>query len=179
MEQFEKIFRACNRLSNSEDVRLSFNGSEFAFIVNAKILCVDADMERLASKAKNYLVENFLDMALSTPTKAKEQKATPKITVGSGDMKTRSDWSVGTKGDPRKGRMRGRSRNRKAFNKTQIIAFMRKRFNGRFSSELVSYDQYCEEFIKEHKRADNREWWRTNRGKGKYDETSIRMRVKK
>ena len=182
MEDFEKILKVCNRLTENT-VSVSFDGSKYAYYVGGTMLGKDATISGLTGRVKQYLLDNILDMAF---VDVKSVQTVPKLRQKNGVdgakgdiLKTRGDWSVGKAGDPRKSRPRGRKRGRKSFTKTEIIAFMRKRFNGRFSSEQITYKQYCDEFIKEHKRADNREWWRENRGKGSYDKMELSVRVKK
>lgn len=77
---------------------------------------------------------------------------------------TRYEWSIGKQGDPRTKPKNGK---KFAHTKTQILGFMRKATNGRFSSEKITYQEYVKEFRHENKKAIGRDAWHT-RYKKKY-----------
>ena len=135
----------------------------------------------IVAEIKSYLLSQVNEMmgGESTPKKPKiqvEDKEADVVVV----FKTRKEWSVGQQGDPRRNKRRGR-KGKKSLTKSQILSFMRKTYNGKFSSELISYKQYVAEFSREYKKAYNREWWRANLGKGleHYDKNDYRAIVKK
>jgi len=78
-------------------------------------------------------------------------------------MQTRQKWSTGKAGDPRPATHGNRKTKR--FSKTNVVAWMRQRVNGRFSSEKLTREQYCKEFLAESTRAEQRRNWRAKSGK--------------
>ena len=83
------------------------------------------------------------------------------------DLKTRTEWSRGKQGDPRK-RQAGQ---KFIYTKTQILSLMAKAVNGRFSSEEITHEQYVKEFKYENKKAVGRYNWH-NRYKTKKQKVS-------
>jgi len=183
MEQLNKIFEVSNKLGASS-VALTFDG-KWHFQVNGKKVATENEYLSIVGKMKEHLYGQVDAMMSGNQPKAdaKPQKEKVKVSVVMTEdevMKTRKEWSVGNQGDPRKNQRRGR-KGKKGFSKSQILTFMRKTHNGRFSSELITYAQYVKEFTREYKKAYNREWWRANLGKGSehYDKNDYRAIVKK
>ena len=179
MEQLEKIFEVSNKLGTKK-IALAYDGM-YHFSVDGKQIGSQADYPSIVAEIKSYLLSQVNEMmgGESTPKKPKiqvEDKEADVVVV----FKTRKEWSVGQQGDPRRNKRRGR-KGKKSLTKSQILSFMRKTYNGKFSSELISYKQYVAEFSREYKKAYNREWWRANLGKGleHYDKNDYRAIVKK
>ena len=187
MENFEKLMKAFHRVTG-ESLTIKYNGASFATSVGEQNSFVTwSDYESMNVGIKELMVSKImnLDVNLDTAKKQKIEVLVKKEDVKNEEkevvLKTRYDWSLGKEGDPRKGAVkgRGRKRKRKSFSKTQIVQFMRR--NSNFTSEQVTYAQYCEEFMHEHRKAENRQWWRENRGKGleNYDVTKLHRSVQK
>jgi len=127
------------------------------------------------------LFENWMNSVLKSDAKnnqkivvAQAKTFTPSNVQGL--MKTRSEWSLGKAGDPRK--KPSKNRKTKRFSKTIVLGFMRQRVNGKFSSEQISYEQYCSEFLTENKKAESRRNWRKTYGKkASYDHSKILLNV--
>ena len=183
MEQLNKIFEVSKKLGASS-VALTYD-EKWHFQVNGKKVASENEYVKIIAKMREHLYTQVDSMMTDVQPKAvsSPQNENVKVSVVSteGDvMKTRKEWSVGKQGDPRKHQRRGR-KGKKSFSKSQILTFMRKAHNGRFSSEPIPYAQYVSEFTREYKKAYNREWWRANLGKGShhYDKNDYRAIVKK
>ena len=179
MEQLEKIFEVSNKLGTKK-IALAYDGM-YHFSVDGLYISSGADYPSIVAEIKSYLLSQVNEMmgGESTPKKQKIQIKNNDANVVE-VFKTRKQWSVGEQGDPRRNKRRGR-KGKKNMTKSQIVGFMRKTHNGKFSSELISYKQYVAEFSREYKKAYNREWWRANLGKGTehYDKNDFRAIVKK
>jgi hypothetical protein len=187
MENFEKLMKAFHRVTG-ESITIKYNGASFDTCVGEQNSFVKwRDYESMSVGLKDEMVSRImnldvkLDIAKTQKIEVLVKKENVKGQEDKAPMKTRQEWSFGKEGDPRKGAVkgRGRKRKRKSFSKTQIVQFMRR--NSNFTSEQVTYAQYCKEFMHEHRKAENRQWWRENRGKGleNYDVTKLHRSVQK
>ena len=184
MEHLEKIFEVSNKLGTKK-LSVSYDGS-YHFSVDGLHHGSNSEYSGIISDMKNFILAQVEAMVgnpeAETALPSKFSKVEVKSTQGlnTAKQKTRKEWSVGAGGDPRKKVSRGR-KPKKKFTKSQIVSFMRKTHNGKFSSEVIPFNQYAQEFLREYKKSYNRHWWRANLGKGleHYSENSFRTIVKK
>ena len=138
-------------------------------------------LEDVENHINKGLFENWMNSVLKSDAKDNQksvvvQAKTPTPSNVEGLMKTRAEWSLGKIGDPRK--KPSKNRKNKRFTKTNVLGFMRQRVNGKFSSEKISYEQYCSEFLTENKKAESRRNWRKTYGKkASYDHSKILLNV--
>lgn len=185
MENFEKLMKAFHRVTG-QPITINYNGEAFRTIVgDDKSPLSYPTYQEMIVGVKELMISKIMNLDVNLVADSKPQievlvkKQVKRDLRKSSDTKTRHEWSLGKQGDPRKSDGRGRKRKRKSFSKTQIVQFMRRTSN--FTSELVTYAQYCEEFMHENRKAENRQWWRANRGKGlaNYDVTKLHRSVQK
>jgi len=177
MENFEKVVKLASfKLGN--DITINYNNGQFSWSCGAygqDNLDNLNDLEESVKQAmyKSWLVRELMQIEETTNEDNGGRKfvyesifdATPEDELV--DIKTRTEWSRGRQGDPRK-RQAGQ---KFIHTKTQILALMAKAVNGRFSSEKITHEQYVKEFKYENKKAVGRYNWH-NRYKTKKQKVS-------
>jgi hypothetical protein len=165
MENFEKVVKLAScKLGNG--ITINYNNGQFSWSCGAygqDNLDNLNDLEESVKQAmyKSWLVRELMQIEDT----ANEDNGGSKFVYESifdvtpedelVDLKTRTEWSRGRLGDPRK-RQAGQ---KFIHTKTQILALMAKAVNGRFSSEKISREQYIKEFKYENKKAVGRYNW--------------------
>ena len=173
MLNLEQAMKVANGLYKSTP-KVSYDGKVFAFSCNHTYFTGetinDIVLELEKQLFESWKVRVLMPEAITDNVESLLQHNDTKdveVVVKSKDdnlvLKTRKDWSIGKKGDPRK-KKKGYVQ---PFTKTQILEFMRKAQNGKYSSELISFDQYVEEFLYEYKKAKSRRNWHNNKHKYK------------
>jgi hypothetical protein len=171
MLNLEQAMKLAKDLYGSKP-KVSYDGKDFSFSCNHTYFTGET-IDEITSQLETQLFESWKSRVLrtetaleKTSTEVAENSATGYVQVVSASntgetLKTRKEWSVGKKGDPR----RKRKGFPMPFTKTQVLEFMRKATNGRFSSELVSFEQYVKEFTSEYRKAKGRRNWHANKHK--------------
>lgn len=177
MENFEKVVKLASfKLGN--DITINYNNGQFSWSCGAygqDNLNSLTDLEESVKQAmyKSWLVRELMQIEETANEDNGGSKfvyetildVTPEDELV--DLKTRTEWSRGKQGDPRK-RQAGQ---KFIYTKTQILSLMAKAVNGRFSSEEITHEQYVKEFKYENKKAVGRYNWH-NRYKTKKQKVS-------
>lgn len=166
MENFEKVVKLASfKLGN--DITINYNNGQFSWSCGAygqDNLDNLNDLEESVTQAmyKSWLVRELMQIEDTANEDNGGRKFVYESILDSSTeyhqvvaTKTRTEWSRGKQGDPRK-RQAGQ---KFIYTKTQILALMAKAVNGRFSSEEITHEQYVKEFKYENKKAVGRYNW--------------------
>lgn len=164
MHNLHSAIKKASEIFN-ESPSISYKKNQFHFCCGEDKFQADT-LEEVQDYIMQRLYKHWLKHEFETNKSVKMEITIPKKDKKASQvllMQTRHKWSRGKAGDPRR-RTNG-NRKTKRFTKTEVVSWMRQRVNGRFSSENITREQYCEEFLHENKNAEQRRHWRAKSGK--------------